>query len=152
MAEVPKVRNLAYKREGDAQAFPHFQRRLSHCRHHLQERRLKPPPAPPFRCRPPKIAEYPRRSLTASPSPRTSSVSRNSRKALRTVNNAVIVGIAIDVERLKGIQEQNPEEDLRTFVDGYLGSLQQNYELAKECLDVNFNGRKDVTTCLIPLA
>ncbi|XP_004955103.1 uncharacterized protein LOC101775591 [Setaria italica] len=51
------------------------------------------------------------------------------------VNNAVIGGIAIDVERLKGIQEQNSEEDLRTFVDGYLGSLQQNYELAKECLD-----------------
>jgi (+)-neomenthol dehydrogenase len=43
------------------------------------------------------------------------------------------------------------QEDLRTFVDGYLGSLQQSYELAKECLDVNFNGTKDVTACLIPL-
>jgi len=43
------------------------------------------------------------------------------------------------------------QEDLRTFVDGYLGSLQQSYELAKECLDVNFNGTRDVTDCLIPL-
>ena len=43
------------------------------------------------------------------------------------------------------------QEDLRTFVDGYLGSLQQSYELAKECLDINFNGTRDVTDCLIPL-
>ena len=43
------------------------------------------------------------------------------------------------------------QEDVRTFVDGYLGSLQQSYELAKECLDVNFNGTRDVTDCLIPL-
>ncbi|OEL17484.1 (+)-neomenthol dehydrogenase, partial [Dichanthelium oligosanthes] len=42
-------------------------------------------------------------------------------------------------------------QDVRTFVDGYLGSLRQNYELAKECLDVNFNGTKGVTDCLIPL-
>nr|CAB3447354.1 unnamed protein product [Digitaria exilis] len=40
---------------------------------------------------------------------------------------------------------------MRTFVDGYLASLQQTYELAKECLDINFNGTKDVTDCLIPL-
>jgi (+)-neomenthol dehydrogenase len=36
-------------------------------------------------------------------------------------------------------------------VDGYIGSLHQNYELAKECLEINFNGTKDVTDCLIPL-
>ncbi|KAG2652642.1 hypothetical protein PVAP13_1NG368838 [Panicum virgatum] len=67
------------------------------------------------------------------------------------VNNAAIGGTTIDPERLKELQKQNPEEDVRTFVDGYLGSLQQNYELAKECLDINFNGTRDVTDCLIPL-
>lgn len=43
------------------------------------------------------------------------------------------------------------QEDIRAFVDGYIGSLQQSYELAKECLETNFNGTKDVTDCLIPL-
>ncbi|PWZ28620.1 Salutaridine reductase [Zea mays] len=42
-------------------------------------------------------------------------------------------------------------EDLKTFVDGYMGSLQQSYELAKESLEINFNGTKHVTDCLIPL-
>ncbi|TVU29059.1 hypothetical protein EJB05_20602, partial [Eragrostis curvula] len=42
-------------------------------------------------------------------------------------------------------------EDLRTFVDGYMGSLQQNYEMAKECLDINFDGTKNVIDCLSPL-
>jgi len=32
-----------------------------------------------------------------------------------------------------------------------MGSLQQSYELAKECLEINFIGTKDVTDCLIPL-
>ncbi|CAO2046764.1 unnamed protein product [Urochloa humidicola] len=67
------------------------------------------------------------------------------------VNNAGIGGTTIDPERLKELQEQNPEANLRTFVDGYMGSLQQSYELAKECLEINFNGIKNVTDCLIPL-
>ncbi|CAL5056908.1 unnamed protein product [Urochloa decumbens] len=67
------------------------------------------------------------------------------------VNNAAIAGTTIDPERLNELQKHNPEEDLRTFVDGYMGSLQQSYELAKECLEINFNGTKDVTDCLIPL-
>ncbi|WVZ74453.1 hypothetical protein U9M48_022632 [Paspalum notatum var. saurae] len=70
------------------------------------------------------------------------------------VNNAGIAGTTIDPERLKELQLQNPEaslEDLETFVDAYMGSLQQNYELAKECIEVNFYGTKDVTDCLIPL-
>ncbi|KAJ1280144.1 hypothetical protein BS78_04G208900 [Paspalum vaginatum] len=67
------------------------------------------------------------------------------------VNNAGIAGTTIDPERLKELQLQNPEEDLRTFVDAYMGSLKQHYELAKECVEVNFHGTKDVTDCLIPL-
>ncbi|KAF8768813.1 hypothetical protein HU200_007376 [Digitaria exilis] len=67
------------------------------------------------------------------------------------VKNAAIGGTTIDPERLKELQQQNPEANMRTFVDGYLARLQQTYELAKECLDINFNGTKDVTDCLIPL-
>ncbi|KAG0534972.1 hypothetical protein BDA96_04G325700 [Sorghum bicolor] len=67
------------------------------------------------------------------------------------VNNAAVGGTTIDPERLKQLQKQDPKEDVRTFVDGYIGSLHQNYELAKECLEINFNGTKDVTDCLIPL-
>lgn len=36
-------------------------------------------------------------------------------------------------------------------MNSYMGSLQQNYEMAKECLEINFYGTKDVTDCLIPL-
>jgi NAD(P)-dependent dehydrogenase (short-subunit alcohol dehydrogenase family) len=32
-----------------------------------------------------------------------------------------------------------------------MGSLQQSYELAKDSLEINFNGTKHVTDCLIPL-
>ncbi|CAN6279336.1 unnamed protein product [Urochloa humidicola] len=67
------------------------------------------------------------------------------------VNNAAIAGTTIDPERLNELRKHNPEEDLKTFVDDYMGSLQQSYELAKECLKINFNGTKDVTDCLIPL-
>jgi short-subunit dehydrogenase len=37
------------------------------------------------------------------------------------------------------------------FLNSYMGSLQQNYEMAKECLEINFYGTKDVTDCLMPL-
>ncbi|XP_066320571.1 salutaridine reductase-like [Miscanthus floridulus] len=67
------------------------------------------------------------------------------------VNNAAVGGTTIDPDRLKELQKQDPKEDIRTFADGYMGSLQQSYELAKECLEINFNGTKDVTDCLIPL-
>ncbi|KAL6634823.1 hypothetical protein ACP70R_027494 [Stipagrostis hirtigluma subsp. patula] len=67
------------------------------------------------------------------------------------VNNAAIGGTTIDPDRLQELLKQDPKEDLRTFVDGYVASLQQNYEMAKECLEINFNGTKDVTDCLIPL-
>ncbi|KAK3154740.1 hypothetical protein QOZ80_2BG0194550 [Eleusine coracana subsp. coracana] len=67
------------------------------------------------------------------------------------VNNAAIAGTTIDPERLQELQKQKPEANLRAFVDGYMGNLQQNYEMAKECLEVNFDATKDVTDCMIPL-
>ncbi|KAL5668767.1 hypothetical protein ACJX0J_020988, partial [Zea mays] len=67
------------------------------------------------------------------------------------VNNAGVAGTTIDPERLKDLQKQDPKADLKTFVDGYMGSLQQSYELAKDSLEINFNGTKHVTDCLIPL-
>ncbi|KAK3158570.1 hypothetical protein QOZ80_2AG0138900 [Eleusine coracana subsp. coracana] len=67
------------------------------------------------------------------------------------VNNAAIAGTTIDPERLQELQKKKPEANLRTFVDGYMGSLQQNYDMAKECLEINFDGTKDVTNCMIPL-
>uniref|UniRef100_A0A0E0K2W2 UBX domain-containing protein n=1 Tax=Oryza punctata TaxID=4537 RepID=A0A0E0K2W2_ORYPU len=71
------------------------------------------------------------------------------------VNNAAIGGTAIDPERLRELLEQDPkasfQEDLIGFVNSYMGSLHQNYEMAKECLETNFYGTKDVTDCLMPL-
>ncbi|KAF0931695.1 hypothetical protein E2562_005691 [Oryza meyeriana var. granulata] len=74
---------------------------------------------------------------------------------LSGVNNAAIGGTTIDPERLSELLEQDPEasfhEDIMGFVNSYMGSLQQNYELAKKCLEINFYGTKDVTDCLMPL-
>uniref|UniRef100_A0A0E0NIC0 Salutaridine reductase n=1 Tax=Oryza rufipogon TaxID=4529 RepID=A0A0E0NIC0_ORYRU len=71
------------------------------------------------------------------------------------VNNAAIGGTTIDPERLRELLEQDPkasfQEDLMGFLNSYMGSLQQNYEMAKECLEINFYGTKDVTDCLMPL-
>ncbi|KAL6911889.1 hypothetical protein ACP4OV_000694 [Aristida adscensionis] len=67
------------------------------------------------------------------------------------VNNAAIGGTTIDPERLQELQKQDLEKDMRTFVDAYMASLQQNYDMAKECLEINFHGTKEVTDCLIPL-
>ncbi|BAS79983.1 Os02g0640600 [Oryza sativa Japonica Group] len=74
---------------------------------------------------------------------------------LSGVNNAAIGGTTIDPERLRELLEQDPkasfQEDLMGFLNSYMGSLQQNYEMAKECLEINFYGTKDVTDCLMPL-
>ncbi|TVU03015.1 hypothetical protein EJB05_51479, partial [Eragrostis curvula] len=61
------------------------------------------------------------------------------------VNNAAVAGTTIDPERLQELQKQDPK------ANGYMGSLQQNYEMAKECLDINFDGTKNVIDCLSPL-
>uniref|UniRef100_J3LF74 Salutaridine reductase n=1 Tax=Oryza brachyantha TaxID=4533 RepID=J3LF74_ORYBR len=71
------------------------------------------------------------------------------------VNNAAIGGTTIDPERLSELLKQDPkassQEDMMGFVNSYVGSLQQNYEMAKECLEINFYGTKNVTDWLVPL-
>uniref|UniRef100_A0A0D9VIT2 Uncharacterized protein n=1 Tax=Leersia perrieri TaxID=77586 RepID=A0A0D9VIT2_9ORYZ len=64
------------------------------------------------------------------------------------VNNAAIGGTTIDPEILCELLKQDPKA---SFVNSYMGSLQQNYEMAKECLEINFYGTKGVTDSLMPL-
>ncbi|KAL2540997.1 (+)-neomenthol dehydrogenase [Abeliophyllum distichum] len=67
------------------------------------------------------------------------------------VNNAGVSGVVVDKDRLRDLNI-----DPATWLAGNAANLVQDvmkitYEKAKECLDTNYNGVKNVTEALLPL-